>query len=156
MIQAIFIAPEPKAQQHSVTQIDVIAHQGIIGDRNYEQHRWQGQNITLIEIEHINAFNQQYQQKIAIEDTRRNIITKGISLNELVGQEFSIGPVRLLGTERCEPCHTLSQQLATDTVSAQHVLKAFTAKAGIRATLLTSGTITVGMPVITVEPQAES
>jgi MOSC domain-containing protein YiiM len=148
MIQAIFIAPEPKAPQQAVGKINVTARKGIVGDRNYDQHRWHGQNITLIEIENIDNFNQQYQQQIAIEDTRRNIITQGISLNELVGEEFSIGPIKLLGTELCEPCHALSQQLASDTISKQQILKAFTHKAGIRATILSSGKITIDMPII--------
>ena len=147
MIQAIFIAPESTAPQQAVSTIDVTENKGIIGDRNYDQHRWHGQNITLIEIENIDSFNQQYDQRIAIEDTRRNIITQGISLNELVGEEFSIGLIKLLGTELCEPCHALSQQLASDTISKQQVLKAFTHKAGIRATILSSGNITLEMPI---------
>ena len=147
MIQAIFIAPESTAPQQAVSTINVTENKGIISDRNYDQHRWQGQNITLIELETIDSFNHQYHQQIAIEDTRRNIITQGISLNELVGEEFSIGPIKLLGAELCEPCHTLSQQLASDTVSKQQVLKAFTHKAGIRATILSSGNITLDMPI---------
>jgi MOSC domain-containing protein YiiM len=148
MIQALFIPPVSAAPQQAFSTINVTANKGIIGDRNYDQHRWHGQNITLIEIENIDSFNQQYQQQIAIEDTRRNIITQGISLNELVGEEFAIGPIKLLGTELCEPCHTLSQQLASDTVSKQQVLKSFTHKAGIRATILSSGSITLDMPII--------
>jgi MOSC domain-containing protein YiiM len=147
MIKAIFIAPESTAPQQAVSTINVTASKGIIGDRHYDQHRWHGQNITLIEIENIDHFNQQYHQQIAVEDTRRNIITQGISLNELIGKAFSIGPIKLLGTELCEPCHALSQQLASDTVSKQQVLKSFTHKAGIRATILSSGNITLDMPI---------
>lgn len=96
MIKAIFIAPQPNSSQQSVNKINVIARKGIIGDRNYDQHRWPGQNITLIEIENINNFNNNYQQKVSIKDTRRNLITEGVLLNELVGQEFFIGSIKLL------------------------------------------------------------
>ena len=47
MIKAIFIAPQHNSPQQSVKKINVIARKGIIGDRNYDQHRWPGQNITL-------------------------------------------------------------------------------------------------------------
>ena len=145
MIKAIFIAPQTNSSQQNVNKINVIARKGIIGDRNYDQHRWPGQNITLIEIENINNFNNNYQQKVSIKDTRRNLITEGVLLNELVGQEFSIGSIKLLGTELCEPCHSLSEKLASKLVSKLQVLKAFTNKAGIRATILTSGEITTDM-----------
>ena len=148
MIQAIFIAAEPKAKQQAVNEIDVIAHKGIIGDRNFDQHHWHGQNITLIESENIDNFNRHHQQNISLQDTRRNLITKGVRLNQLIGKEFHIGQAKLIGTELCEPCHSLSQTLTTGHVSQQQVLDAFTGKAGIRATILTSGSITADMPIV--------
>lgn len=147
MIKAIFIASEHNAMQQSLDKIDVIAGKGIVGDRNYDQHRWHGQNITLVESESIEHFNQHHHQSIALDATRRNLITQGVSLNNLVGQEFFIGPIKLIGTERCEPCLELSQQLATKSLSKQHVLAAFMSKAGIRASILSDGEITVGMTI---------
>tara|TARA_R110002111_G_scaffold75455_1_gene119682 strand:+ start:1246 stop:1710 length:465 start_codon:yes stop_codon:yes gene_type:complete len=147
MIQAIYIAPKPGAAQQAMNNIDVIAGKGILGDRNYDQHRWHGQNITLVEIENIQNFDQQYQQHLTLDATRRNLITKGVALNELIGQTFFIGSTKLIGTERCEPCLAFSQQLASDTVSKQQVFDAFTSKAGIRATILSDGVITMGMPI---------
>ncbi len=153
MIEAIFIAPKPNCKQQALNKIIVVASKGIIGDRNYDHHRWHGQNITLIERENIDEFNQQHQQNIALDATRRNLITQGLSLNDLVGKEFFIGPIKLVGTERCEPCLALSKQLATKTLSKQQALKAFIAKAGIRATVLSDGEITVGMPIYIEKPQ---
>ena len=148
MIQTIYIAAKPSGKQQSVDKIDVIAHKGIVGDRNFDQHRWHGQNITLIESENIDSFNDQYQQNINQQDTRRNIITKGIKLNQLIDREFHIGQVKLLGTELCEPCHSFSKNLATESVTPQQVITAFTEKAGIRATILNSGSITIDMPIV--------
>jgi MOSC domain-containing protein YiiM len=147
MIQAIFIAPRPEAQQQSATEIEVVTQKGIIGDRNFDQHHWPGQNITLIESEMIALFNLQQQQNIHDHDTRRNLITKDIKLNPLVGQIFYIGQIKLIGTELCQPCKSLSQALANDTLPQQQVIKAFTDKAGIRASILSSGHITIGMPI---------
>jgi len=147
MIKAIFIAPETKAEQQSVTKIEVIAQKGIMGDRNFDQHRWPGQNITLIEAENIALFNQVQQQNINIQDTRRNLITQGIKLNSLVGQIFYIGQVKLLGIERCQPCLSLGKAFANDMLSVQQVINAFTDTAGIRATILSNGHIEIGMAV---------
>jgi MOSC domain-containing protein YiiM len=148
MIRAIFIAAEPQAKQRAVNKIDVIAHQGIVGDRNFGQHRWPGQNVTLIENENIDNFNQHHQQNISPQDTRRNLITKGVRLNQLIDKEFLIGQVKLVGTELCEPCHLFSKTLSSDSVSQQQVLDAFREKAGIRATILSSGSITVDMSIV--------
>lgn len=145
MIQAIFIAPKSEAEQQSVTKIEVIAQKGIIGDRNFDQHRWPGQSITLIEGENIALFNQCQQQNINIQDTRRNLITQGIKLNPLVGQTFYIGQVKLLGIERCQPCRSLGEKLANDDLSQQQVINAFTDKAGIRATIISNGHLEIGM-----------
>ena len=149
MIKAIFTAPRPNSLQKSVKKINVIAGKGIIGDRNYDQNRWQGQNITLIEVENINSFNKNYQQELSIEVTRRNLITEGVLLNELIGKEFSIGPIKLLGTQLCELCNSLGIQLASESVSKQQVLEAFKNKAGIRAAILSSGEITTDMSITT-------
>lgn len=147
MIQAIFIAAKPKAEQQARHKIEVIKGKGIVGDRNFDQHRWHGQNITLIESENIDAFNQQYQQIIPPQDLRRNLITQGIKLNQFIGKIFYIGQVKLIGTELCEPCHALSQNLSNKIITSNHVIKAFTEKAGIRANILSSGNITVGMAI---------
>jgi len=145
MIEAIFIAPEPGAKQHRFTEIDVVAHKGIIGDRNFDRHQWHGQNITLIESENIADFNQQHQQNISPQDTRRNLITQGVELNHLIGKTFYIGQIKLIGTELCEPCRALSQSLSNKTITPEQVINAFTEKAGIRANILSDGHIAVGM-----------
>jgi len=147
MIKAIFIAPETEAEQQSVTKIEVIAQKGIMGDRNFDQHRWPGQNITLIEAENIALFNQGQKKNINIQDTRRNLITQGIKLNSLVGQIFYIGQVKLLGIERCQPCRSLGETLTNDTLSHEQAITAFTDKAGIRATILSNGHIKIDMAI---------
>ena len=128
-------------------QIEVIAQKGIIGDRNFDQHRSPGQNISLIEGENIALFNQCQQQNINIQDTRRNLITQGIELKPLVGQTFYIGQVKLLGIEQCQPCRSLGEKLTNDNLSQQQVIKVFTDKAGIRAAIISNGHIEIGMPI---------
>ena len=95
------------------------AGRGIVGDRYYEgkgtfSEKLKGTpdvELTLIEMEEINAFNTVTQQSLKPSDFRRNIVTQGIKLNDLVGAEFSIGEVRLKGIRLCEPCAHLSSIL---------------------------------------------
>lgn len=147
MIKAIFTASENLGGQRQVPAIDLVAGKGIKGDRNFDRSQWPGQNITFIELEEINAFNQRFSQQISLSDTRRNVITEGVRLNDLVGQIFRIGDVSFKGVELCEPCSTLGALLQNDSVSKKAVVKAFTHKAGLRADILSDGQISVGMQI---------
>ena len=147
MIHTIFIAEHSLGKQVQVDKIELITAKGIVGDRNFDRAQWPGQNITFIEIEEIEAFNNNYQQRIQLADTRRNIITQGIRLNDLVGKEFSIGNVRFKGVELCEPCATLGKLLGNDTLAAKDVVKAFVHKSGLRADVLSDGEIQYGMSI---------
>ena len=147
MIKAIFTASENLGGQRQVPEIDLVAGKGIKGDRNFDRSQWPGQNITFIELEEINAFNQRFSQQISLSDTRRNVITEGVRLNDLVGQIFRIGDVSFKGVELCEPCSTLGALLQNDSVSKKAVVKAFTHKAGLRADILSDGQISVGMQI---------
>jgi MOSC domain-containing protein YiiM len=145
MIHTIFIAEHSLGKQVQIDKIELITGKGIVGDRNFDKAKWPGQNITFIEIEEIEAFNNNYQQRIHLADTRRNVITQGIRLNNLVGKEFLIGDVRFKGVELCEPCATLGKLLSNETLAKKEVVKAFLHKSGLRADVLSDGDIHAGM-----------
>jgi MOSC domain-containing protein YiiM len=145
MIHTIFIAEHSLGKQVQIDKIELITGKGIVGDRNFDKAKWPGQNITFIEIEEIEAFNNNYQQRIHLADTRRNVITQGIRLNDLVGKEFLIGDVRFKGVELCEPCATLGKLLSNETLAKKEVVKAFVHKSGLRADVLSDGDIHAGM-----------
>ncbi|WP_417499648.1 MOSC domain-containing protein [Methylophaga sp.] len=147
MIHTIYIAEHNLGKQLKVDKVDLIMGKGIVGDRNFDRAQWPGQNITFIEMEEIEAFNNNYQQRIQLADTRRNVITQGIRLNDLVGKEFLIGGVRFKGIELCEPCATLGKLLGNDTLAAKDVVKAFVHKSGLRADVLSDGEIQYGMSI---------
>lgn len=147
MIEALFIAKEFKAAQEQVDSIELVEGKGIVGDRNFDQANWPGQNLTFIEREEIEAFNETFQQNISLSDTRRNIITKGVRLNDLVGKVFQIGNVKLKGVELCEPCATLGGALENKTIKSADIIKAFVHKGGLRADVLSDGCIEVGMNI---------
>lgn len=145
MISAIFIAPTKNAPQQSVEQAQLVKGKGIVGDRAFGKIKNPGQNITFVELEEIENFNAHYQQTIANSDTRRNVVTKGVRLNDLVGKTFFIGEVKFFGVELCEPCSKLGGLLENESLSNKEVVKALVHKAGLRADILTDGNINVGM-----------
>ena len=143
-IERIFLAAQPGGTLIEMPQIRVRAGAGIEGDRYFDAKDEPGQNITLVEAEVIEAFNVNFGTRHELSCTRRNLITRGIRLSQLLGREFAIGSVRLRRIELCEPCIGLGEALASDAVSPAAVVKYLLHRAGIRADVLSSGTIATG------------
>ncbi len=145
MIEAIFVAPKAKQPQISVDIVQCVMGKGITGDRNYGKSKWPGQNITFIEAEEIDRYNTEYSQNVFPGDMRRNIITRHIRLNELVGKKFALGDVIFKGIELCEPCNQLGELLKKDNLPKATVIKSLLHRTGLRADIISSGNISVGM-----------
>ena len=143
-VERIFVAAEPGSQLAEVARVRVIAGAGIDGDRYFRAKDEPGQNITLVEAEVIEAFNASFGTRHGLSCTRRNLVTRGARLTELVGKEFAVGTVRLRGVELCEPCRGLGKAMAADGVTAAKAVKYLVHRAGIRADVLSSGVIAVG------------
>jgi MOSC domain-containing protein YiiM len=94
--------------------------------------------LTLIEAEAIEALRRDYQVELASGDARRNIVTRNVPLNHLVGKEFTIGNVRIRGIRLCEPCAHLQK------VTGKQLIKGMRHRGGLRAQILMQGTIRVG------------
>lgn len=146
-IRSIYIAPEKNADQISVEHVEVVNNKGIVGDRNYGRKKYKGQNITLVELEVIQEFCQEYDIQFQLDITRRNIVTEGIRLNNLVGKNFRIGEVEIFGEKLCEPCKSLGRRLATEQLSSREVIQFFRGRGGLRGTIITSGVINKGMNI---------
>ncbi len=100
--------------------------------------------LTLIEEEQIEAFAAASGLPFTAAHARRNIVTRGVALNELVGREFLLGPVRVRGLRLCEPCNYLAK------ISFPETLKGLVHKGGLRAQILTEGILCTGDMVGTV------
>lgn len=146
-IEQLFIAARAEGEQQQCDSLELVAAQGIVGDRNFGLSKWPGQNITFIESEEIAAYNQNFNQSLNSSDCRRNVITQGIRLNDLVGKNFCIGKATFYGVELCEPCADLGERLHNANISKADVVKAFTHKGGLRADITSSGTIECGMSI---------
>ena len=143
-VERIFIRPpggKPPVEQESVR---VVAGAGIEGDRYFGAQGGSGQNITFVEAEVIEAFAQEHRRPVELSATGRNVVTRGVRLNELVGRDFVVGSVRFRGVELCEPCLTLGEALASPTLSPARVVKHWVHRGGLRADALTSGELSVG------------
>jgi MOSC domain-containing protein YiiM len=141
IIELICVAAQAGEPVVSVESLSLVAGKGIVGDRNYGTHKFPGQNLTLVEAEEIERFNSEFAMAIARTATRRNLVTRGVRLNELIGREFRVGAVTVRGVELCEPCAGLGRNLAGDKLSAAQVVRAFTHRCGLRADVLSSGVI---------------
>jgi MOSC domain-containing protein YiiM len=140
-VVSIHVAPEAGAPMLSVQDARALPGRGLEGDRyctgrgHYsDRPSAGGLEITLIEMEAVEAL----EIKLSAAETRRNIATLGVPLNHLVDRTFRIGTVRLRGTRLCEPCKYL------DRLTSVGVMKGLIHRGGLRAQILTEGTIRVG------------
>ena len=123
---------------NEVSSINVLANQGIIGDRHFKQFNNPYNQLTLIESENIDYYNIKHGLNIPYIDFRRNIITKGVKLNDLVGKKILVGKVELEGIDLCRPCKHLCEVLGQD-----NIIKEFLRRGGIRCQILTSSSIKI-------------
>lgn len=142
-VVTIHLAAEKAGDLRRVDSVRAFAGAGLEGDR-YE-NRAGGcpakRQATLIEAEAIAAVEREHRIALGPGESRRNITTRGVELNPLVGREFSVGEVRLRGIELCEPCGYLEK------LTMPGVREALRHRGGLRAEILSDGVIRVGDPV---------
>ena len=122
-----------------VDSIDVLANKGIVGDRHFDDYNDPYNQLSLIEAENIDYYNLKYGLNIPYIDFRRNIITKEIKLNDLIGKKIQIGDVKVEGIDLCRPCKHLSEIL-----NQNNIIKEFIRRGGLRCQILNSSKIKVG------------
>ncbi len=147
ILEHIFTSPHPGAAQVPCEQVRAVAGQGLEGDRYFGQAARRGRNVTLIEAEQLEAFLHQLGLPCDLSATRRNLVTRGVRLNELVGRDLLVGPVRLRGVELCEPCMELGRALTLPPRTPAEVMKLLMGRTGLRADILSTGVISVGARV---------
>jgi MOSC domain-containing protein YiiM len=142
-VEYIYIAPSATAPMLSVNEAFAIPGVGLEGDRyalrtgtfykpepDYE--------LTLIEAEAIEALKRDYNVELPSGEARRNLVTRGVALNHLVGHDFQVGKVKIHGIRLCEPCAHLQR------LTGQNIIKGLIHRGGLRAQILTQGTIRIG------------
>ena len=143
-VLSIHIAPAAAAVMTSVKEVRAVLGQGLEGDRyaaklgTYSKDPGSGRDVTLIESEVVEALRRDYHVELNPGESRRNIVTRGISLNHLVGKQFRVGEVVLRGTRLCEPCAHMEK------LTVKGALRGLIHRGGLRAEIVKGGTIRVG------------
>jgi MOSC domain-containing protein YiiM len=138
-IEAINISNISEENTFYVNQAYLEEGKGIVNDRYYENFKKKKEQVTLINLEEINAFNNQVNQNIEPKDFRRNIIVSGIDLNKLIDKQIKINQVILKIHEICQPCKYLQDRLRLPSL-----VKLLVNKSGVRAEIIKSGNLSVG------------
>lgn len=154
VVERLFLSPAHGEAQVECLGFDLQVGQGIVGDRHCGRADWAGQNLTLVEAEEIEAFCAASGREIDLSLTRRNVVTRGVRLNQLVGRRFRIGEAVLLGVELCEPCGTLGRRLANAAFDAPAVVKYWLGRGGLRADVLVAGRLARGDALELLDPAA--
>ena len=120
------------------SEIDLIAGKGIVNDRHFKDYNDPLNQLSIIESENIDEYNLKNKLNIPYLNFRRNIVTKGIKLNDLVGKKISVGSVKLEVLDLCRPCRHLSEKLGRN-----DIIKEFLRKGGIRCQIMNNGKISL-------------
>ncbi len=144
VVVSIHIASLASAPMSSVNEVHAAPGKGLEGDRYFKQvgtysgKSGPGREVTLIEIEAFEALKRDYEPELEPGDSRRNIVTRGVALNHLVGRKFKVGEATLNGIKLCEPCSHLEK------LTHEGVRRGLIHRGGLRAQVLTQGAIRVG------------
>mgnify|MGYP001177181615 FL=1 len=120
------------------SEIDLIAGKGIVNDRHFKDYNDPLNQLSIIEGENIDEYNLKSKLNIPYLEFRRNIVTRGIKLNDLVGKKISIGSIKLEVLDLCRPCRHLSEKLGRN-----DIIKEFLRKGGIRCQIMNDGKISL-------------
>jgi MOSC domain-containing protein YiiM len=151
IVEVIHVASSRSVPMTSLERVQAIAGVGLDGDRyatdagQYPVDSRADRQLTLIAAEEIEALADRAQIVLAPGEARRNITTRGILLNELVGHRFRIGDVICEATRLCEPCQYLTDLLG------KPVLDNLVHRAGLRARILSGGEVAVGSEVVALD-----
>lgn len=143
-IIAIHVCSDESGPMQSVPEIQAVAGKGLTGDRYFDivardgKSEKTGRHATLIESEALEALERDYELKLPPAQSRRNIVTRGVALNHLVGREFRIGNAVFRGIRLCEPCKHLEK------MTGMPVMRGLLHRGGLRAEIIKGGTISVG------------
>jgi MOSC domain-containing protein YiiM len=145
---AIQIGRQAEGRLESVAEVRAIPGRGLEGDRyfrgegSFSKNPGGGRQVTLVASEMLELLQTEHGIALQAAETRRNLVTKGVLLNELVGQVFQVGTVRMKGVRLAEPCNHLER------LTRPGVMKGLVHRAGLRADILDEGVLRVGDKIV--------
>jgi MOSC domain-containing protein YiiM len=146
-VEAIYVGATRGEVPVLVERARAIVGRGLEGDRYFNRRgtfsapRKEGQDVTLIEAEALEGLARDTGIELPPGASRRNVVTRGLALNDLVGKRFKVGDVECVGRRLCDPCRHL------EGLTKPGVLKGLAGRGGLRADILNDGWISVGAPL---------
>ncbi len=144
-VEAIFIAAEATKPAVALVSARAVAGRGLEGDRYFAaagtfsaNGRDNGRDLTLVEGEALDMLERDHAVSLKAGEHRRNVVTRGVDLNALVGKRFRLGAVECVGVRPCHPCAHMQS------MTAPGVLKAMAGRGGLRADIVGDGELRVG------------
>lgn len=147
VVVGLYVAPAAGAPMRPLNAVRAVPGRGLEGDRYFQgagtfsRDPKRGSEVTLIAREDLVALEQETGIRLDFGEARRNVVTQGVSLGDLVGREVRIGEAILRGTRLSEPCVRLAR------LTHQEILRGLLHKSGLRAEVLREGVIRVGDPI---------
>ena len=143
IVEDLYTAPRTAAPVEPAERVRVVAGRGVDGDRYFGEHEpGSGHDLTLIAAEAIDALREETGIDLRDGASRRQVTTRGIDVNTLIGRRFRVGSVEAIGIELCEPCLHLQK------LTHPGVLRGLVHRGGINADVVGDGEIAVGDPVV--------
>src|ERR671936_2863218 len=142
-VEGVFITPDRGSMPEPVESVRALAWRGLEGNRYFfEADAPPGRAITLIAAEAVEAMEREHGISLEARATRRNVVTRGVDVNDLVGKRFRVGAVECEGVELCEPCAHL------ESMTKPGIIKGLVHRGGLNADILSDGEISVGDAVV--------
>ena len=147
IVEGIFIAGTATVLPLAVDEAAAMEGTGLAGDRyaagvgTYSRGPTPGRQVTLIEAEALDRLADEHGVVVTGAEARRNVVTRGIALEALIGRGFTIGEVELVGVRDCPPCAHLQK------LTGAPVVAGLAGRGGLRADIVRGGTLRVGDPV---------
>jgi MOSC domain-containing protein YiiM len=141
-VEGIYVTPEHGELPEPVESVRALAGRGLEGNRYFFGEAPAGRALTLIAVEAVEAMEREHGIALESRETRRNVVTRGIDVNELVGKRFRVGDVECRGVELCEPCTDLQA------MTKPGVIKGLAHRGGLNADILSDGEISIGDAVV--------
>jgi MOSC domain-containing protein YiiM len=147
----IFVAPRKCVALQALDRVEAVAGRGLRGDRyflkegTFSAKDGPDREVTLLEVEALEGLAREYQITLEPAQGRRNLLTRGVPLNHLVGRTFTIGPVILSGIRLCEPCGHL------EGLTSKGVKNGLIHRGGLRAQVVAGGVLEVGAAITLTE-----
>jgi len=147
-VVAIYIGPEPEGPVRRIDEVAAVAGRGLEGDRYFQpaENGSPDKEITLIESEAIEAAAAESPVDIQPADARRNVVTEGVRLDELVGKTFALGDVEVEAIEPNPPCRHLEE------LAGKPLLRQLARRGGIRGRIVKGGVLRAGDPITAASP----